>query len=515
VTHQPEDKIVPVEKLVEIRQELAAKGAVVVQCHGCFDIVHPGHIRYLKFAREQGDRLIVSVSGDRVVGKGVDRPYIDERLRMENLAALEFVDYVCLDENDWAGPILEKLRPDVYVKGKEYEKSSDPRFAKEKALVEDYGGRVIFSSGEVVYSSTYIIEQFRHRFQLEEERVRFFCERRGITKRSLFDLLDSFTGLKVLVIGDPILDRYVHCDASGLAAEGPILNVTPLREEWFLGAAGLMARQCAALGSDVAFLTVLGDDATGARFHQFLGEAGVDSLAVEEEGRPVFVKTRYLVDETKVFKVNVGRYAPLPTAASRRVVEMLEARGGEYDAWLVSDFGYGFFGHELIEAVASLSRRLERPYFVDVSTAAAGNLLRFAGPRTATPTEEELRFAYADRESGLSHLAMRYYRDTGAELLVITMGKRGAVLFEPPEAGAARLASDYLPALNQQPVDTVGAGDVFTSTFALVAMAGGPTAAGVVLANAAAGLHVSRLGNEAFGIGELQEWLEQRAELPE
>ena len=121
--------------------------------------------------------LVVSVSSDRTVGKGVNRPYINEELRLENLAALEIVDYVCLDDHDWAGPILEALRPDVYVKGKEYETSADPRFLEERALVEGYGGSVIFSSGEVVYSSTFILEQFRHRFQLESEKIRAFCRR--------------------------------------------------------------------------------------------------------------------------------------------------------------------------------------------------------------------------------------------------------------------------------------------------------------------------------------------------
>ena len=131
-------KCVSVEDLQTIREELRSQGKRVVQCHGCFDIVPPGHIRYLRFAREQGDALIVSVSGDDVVGKGFDRPYINETLRLENLAALEFVDYVCLDHHTWAGPILEIVKPDVYVKGKEYETNADPRFLKEKKLVEDW-----------------------------------------------------------------------------------------------------------------------------------------------------------------------------------------------------------------------------------------------------------------------------------------------------------------------------------------------------------------------------------------
>ena len=137
------DKIKVTSELAKIREKLRDEGKSVVQCHGCFDIVHPGHIRYLQFAKNLGDVLIVSVSADRVVGKGDGRPYIREDLRLENLSVFEFVDYVCLDDNTWAGPVLEALRPDIYVKGQEYETKGDPRFAKEVEVVESHGGRIV------------------------------------------------------------------------------------------------------------------------------------------------------------------------------------------------------------------------------------------------------------------------------------------------------------------------------------------------------------------------------------
>lgn len=506
-------KILSVDDLVAVRDRLRREGKVVVQCHGCFDIVHPGHIRYLKFAREQGDVLIVSVSGDAVVGKGVDRPYITEDLRLENLSALEIVDYVCVDHHDWAGPILDTLRPDVYVKGKEYEASADPRFAKERSLVEEYGGTVIFSSGEVVYSSTFILDQYRSRFRLEDDKIRAFCQRHGIDRARVREVLRRFTSLKVLVIGDPILDCYVHCNQASVAAEGPILDVTPLREDWYLGAAALMAAQAAALGAAATLLHPRSTSSEAARLSQALTHAGVEPLTFGAEERPVFLKYRYLVDETKVFKVNHGHYAPLSTAGSRALVGLIRTEGGLFDGWLVSDFGYGLFGQAVVEGVTSLARELGKPFFFDVSQAGAGNLLRFQEPRVASPTEEELRFAFGDRESGLSNLAKRYFDETRAANLVITLGKRGAVLFEPPKAGASRLVNDYLPALRQMPIDAVGAGDVFMTLVTLVQLAGGSMPEAVYLAAAAAALHVGRLGNEVVGLADLEAWLDRRPEL--
>ena len=132
-------------------------GEVVVLCHGCFDIVHPGHVRHLQQAAKLGTRLVVTVTGDREVGKGFDRPLIPQELRAENLAALDVVDWVAISPHPTAAEMLEQVRPDIYVKGREYETNDDPRFAEEKRIVHAHGGRVVFTSGDIVFSSTALI----------------------------------------------------------------------------------------------------------------------------------------------------------------------------------------------------------------------------------------------------------------------------------------------------------------------------------------------------------------------
>ena len=508
----PERKIVGLDELVAIREELRRQGKVVVHCHGCFDIVHPGHIRYLRFAREKGDCLIVTVSGDRVVGKAHDRPYIGEQLRAENLAALEFVDWVSIDHNSWAGPALEALRPDIYVKGKEYETSLDPRFARERDLVEAQGGAVILSSGDVVFSSTAILGRLRDRFALEGEKIRAFCGRHRLAAAELEALVRRFTGVGVLVVGDPIVDHYVHCDVVSVAEESPVLNVHELSEDRYVGAAGLIAKQCVALGARATLLTALTDSPDGADFRERLVDAGVVVVAVAEKSRPVYVKTRFLSDGQKVFKVNRGPYAPLSSVGNREMEAQLRRLAPGHGAVVATDFGYGMFSSSLVDAVSALPDQ-GTPYYVDVSQTSAASLLRFRGAAGATPTEAELRLAFSDHESGLSNLASRFYRRTQARRLTITLGKRGAVVFEPPPADGGRLESDYLPALTAHPVDTVGAGDVFLATAALAELAGGTLAQGLFLAMVMAGLHVGRLGNEPVDLGTLLRYLRDSGDL--
>lgn len=511
MSHQ---KVLGPEEARRVRQAYRESGKRVVQCHGCFDIVHPGHLRYLKFAREQGDILIVSVSGDDVVGKGYDRPYINETLRVENLAALECVDHVVLDTHDWAGPILEVLRPDVYVKGKEYETKSDPRFAKEKELVERNGGSVIFSSGDVVYSSTAILGLYRERFGLENEKIAFFCRRHGVDHDAIQQALKKCAGKRVLVLGDPILDKYVQCDAAKIAAEGPILSVKPVTEDLYVGGAGLIAAQMAALGAEVTFLTCAGRGSLIDSLREQVEESGVTLRRVIAEGRDVFLKTRYIVDEKKVLKVDEGRYGPPSSTAVDELIRMLKGLIPAHDALVVTDFGYGLFSPTLMRAINHITSRTGRPFYADVSTSGRANIMKFHGTRLATPTETELRFAMADNESGLAPLAARYYKETGARRLIITLGKRGALFFHPPDSDApARLRTDYLPALQAEKKDAVGAGDVFLATLALSDMAGVPIQTGMYLASAVASIHVGRLGNDPVDGLLLRRFLALRPEL--
>jgi len=506
-------KLLTSDNATQVREQLRKEGRTVVQCHGCFDIVHPGHIRYLRFAKAQGDILIVSVSADAVVDKGYDRPYINEELRLENLAAFEFVDHVYLDHNTWAGPVLELLEPDVYIKGKEYETNADPRFLKEKTLVERYGGQVIFSSGDVVYSSSYIIEKYRRQFGLDQERVSFFCRRYGIRGPSIARLLDGLQNKRVLVIGDPILDRYVSCEASSVASESPILSVQPAGEDWYVGGAALIAKQISALGGEAGLLTVLSQGAEADRFTRQLNSGGVELLSVPAERRPVFVKTRYLVDETKVFKVNEGRSAPLSTVEIRALVQRLDTELHRFDGVVITDFGLGLFGAECVKAIEEAIQRRGVPYYADVSISGHSSILKFAGARMTTPNEHELRFAFGDNESGLSNLAARYFRVTQAQCLVLTMSKRGVVVFHRNDTPKQRLQTEHLPAFTRHAVDTVGAGDVLLAALAATDLAGASTQEALYLGSCLAAVKVSEMGNDSVSLEELREFLASRPEL--
>ena len=156
-----EGKVVSIEELAQRVAALKAAGKRVAHCHGCFDLVHPGHIKHLQAARRLADALVVTVSPDRFVDKGPGRPAFPEQLRAESVAALECVDYAAVNQWPTAEETIRLVRPDFYVKGQEFEQLQDAtgKLQREVAVVRESGGEMRFTH-EIVHSSTALLKQY-------------------------------------------------------------------------------------------------------------------------------------------------------------------------------------------------------------------------------------------------------------------------------------------------------------------------------------------------------------------
>lgn len=512
-------KLVPVADLAALRARYAPEQRTLVLCHGCFDIVHPGHVRYLQFAKQQGDILIVSLTGDDAIEKSDGmRPYVPQELRAESLAALEFVDHVVIADDPTAEPIIRSLAPHVYVKGKEYEHSADPRFLAEKHLVESQGGRVIYSSGEVVYSSTALLESAVAADGAgEARRLAACCQRWGVDVVSLRRTISgSFVGKKVAIIGDALLDRYVFCDAMDVAGEAPILSVRPLDEATYLGGAAIIAAHIKALGATAHLFTTLADDADSAELIARLEAAHIRHTTLPTR-RNLPTKQRFLVDSQKLLKVDRAAAQPLDTTAQRRLEAALYDLRDDLDAVIFADFGYGTITTALLEKLMPMLR----PHVAIITGDVSGprrTLLAMQQADLLTPTERELRGILGNNDESLPAAAMSLMKQLRTPNLAVTMGRRGCVLFRPRETEVAdyftsRLRSEYLPALAHHAVDPVGAGDAFLSAATLMLTTGATLNQAGYLGSAAAALAIARIGNQPVSRDDLMRYLTTRPEL--
>ena len=217
-------KIVDAQKLKEHIGDFPRKDPVVI-CHGVFDVVHPGHIRHLLYAKKQAAQLVVSITSDRFVNKGKYRPQVPQDLRALNLAAFELVDYVVINDAETPLELIKQTQPDYFAKGFEYNKNliKNTKTAEEQAMLVEYGGEFLFSPGDYVLSSSAIINQEKPDIGLEK--LSLALAHGGIEFTDLYSVLDRFTNLSVHVVGDLIVDSFTRCSMIGGQTKTPTISV--------------------------------------------------------------------------------------------------------------------------------------------------------------------------------------------------------------------------------------------------------------------------------------------------
>lgn len=517
MNEQIRKKIVKLPQLLAILAQERARGRKIVQCHGCFDIVHPGHIRHLSDAAEQGDVLVVSVTADRQVDKGIGRPMVPQELRCESLAALTMVDFVLIDGESWAGPMLEQIKPDVYVKGLEYSTNNDPRFLREKTIVEKHGGVVVYTSGEVVYSSTRMHQEYLGGDEFVAARLKALLARYGIDRQSALTRIDAFQGVKLVVIGDLILDEYIECELGGIASDAPVMQVTPIdRGYCYIGGAGVLALHAACLGADVTYVGYLPEShAPDLEIGERLSDAGVRVVSVPAEG--ILRKRRYLVEGQKVFKVDHCRPLSITSAQESDWLSKLQSSLDDASGLIAVDFGYGSLNGP--RARAAIEAAKQRGVFVaaDTSSNRYASLGKFAGLRCDAifPSESEVRAYLGEPAAGLPLLVSDLFEHDVADAVAMTLGSKGAVVFERDQRsqraeGGYRYVPEYLPTLASYPIDPLGAGDALTTVATLSRIAGASFLEAVFLGSAAAAIVVERLGNEPISRDAMESFLKRQ-----
>ncbi len=220
----PNNKILTVDELAGILGEARAQGKKIAHCHGVYDLLHIGHINHLQAARRFGDVLVVTVTPDKYVNKGPHRPAFGQQLRAKALAALDCVDYVAVNEWPTAVETIDLLHPDFYVKGRVSgtgKRDHSDAIVREEQAVQAVGGQLMLTDEETFSSSSLIN---RYMDVLGPEVKTFLSDfTKRHTPEQIIGILQSIRKLKVLAIGETILDEYHFCSVMGKANEDPIL----------------------------------------------------------------------------------------------------------------------------------------------------------------------------------------------------------------------------------------------------------------------------------------------------
>ena len=468
----------------------------IVFVSGTFNIVHPGHLRLLRFAAECGDFLVVGVLAERLAPSA----RLQEAVRLDGVAAISWVGHAFILDDDPAD-FIAALQPAVVVKGQEHANAINP----EQAALQAYGGQLLFGSGDTTFSSLELL--LRETELVNHSSINIpndYIEHHGIDLSTLDALFAKMRGLKVCVIGDTIVDEYTQCDPLGMSQEDPTIVVTPIMSNKFLGGAAIVAAHAKGLGAGVVtFITVTGGDETSVYVADKLEAYGVDAYLVKDDSRPTTLKKRYRAGNKTLLRVSHLRQHKINKTLQRQVLDHVLAALVDADLLIFSDFNYGVLPQELVDEITRECVKRSIMMVADSqSSSQVGDVSRFKNTALLTPTEREARLALGNYEDGLVVLAEALRKKTSSHNIVITLGAEG-LLIHAAHPDKMQWVTDRLPALNTAPKDTAGAGDCLLVCTAMALVLGRPIWESLYLGSVAAACQVGRIGNIPLTAAEL------------
>lgn len=485
-------KILDLAVMAELSRCLRDEGKRIVLCHGTFDLLHTGHIRYLQRSKHEGDVLLVTVTGDEYVNKGPGRPVFQERLRAENLAALVCVDYVAINHAVTAVDVIRQIKPHIYAKGSEYKTLANDltgNIALEQAAVEEHGGH-IFYSDEITFSSSSLLNEHFGIFTQETKDYLLDFRKRW----PLSDIHHFITGmsqLNVLIVGDAIIDQYHYVTPLGETGKGNVFAVRYDYDEQFAGGAIAVANHIAGFANRVTLVTALGSSESHESFIRDKLLNNVTPVFYNYSDAPTVTKRRFVdSDLGKLFEVYFCNDSPTLQQSDKSVCQWLEANASNFDLVVVPDFGNGFITPNMIESIESNAKFLAVNTQINSGNRGYHVINRYSRADFVSLNEPELRLAAHNRHDPLEIIAEQIGNNVCANQLAVTRGTHGAIMFDRKNK-----IVHNVPALSTRVIDRVGAGDAFLSLAGISLGHGLPADVAAFLASAAAAIDVQIVCN--------------------
>ena len=487
------NKILDLNSLIEVASRERITGKTIALCHGVFDLVHPGHVRHLNAASKEADILVVTVTADKFVNKGPGRPVYDERLRAETLAALECVDYVSINEASSAVKVIKALVPSVFVKGNEYvneEEDLTGMITEEKKAVEFCGGRLHFTS-EMVMSSSEILNanfdvfrpevknwlsQFSNKFKTDE----------------IINQLAKLNEIKVLVIGEAIIDEYYFCEGLGKASKDPIVAFRYCSQETHVGGSLAVANHLAGLCGEVGLITLLGEREKRENFVTDHLDPNIHTQFFSQNNAPTIHKRRYVDNHTggKLFELYTLEEVPLDKQTEENLVNTLRAEIVKYDMVVVADYGHGMMTTALRNELSSSDVFLALNTQANAGNRGFNTVSRYERANYVCLNGGEVMLEVRAKEGNMKDLVSQLSERLSCNKFTVTLGHAGMMHYDE--------AQGYFdaPALALNIVDRVGAGDaVLAATSPMVAL-GMPWEMVGLVGNLAGAEAVAEIGNK-------------------
>ena len=443
---------------------LKRKGKKIVLVHGVFDLVHLGHIYYFQEAKSNGDILVVSITADKFVNKGLNKPLFQEKERLKFLSQLSLIDFVyCNDAKDASG-IIKLIKPNFYVKGPDYKKKEGDEagnLGTELKAIKKVKGKFLTTSN-VQYSSTNIINEKLSYFKSDDLDWLKKIKKDSTKMNYLFEfkkVLEKIKKQNVLIIGEIIFDEYNYVDPLGKPSKENILSVNFTNKETFFGGCLPVVKNLSNIYKNLTLLSLYNKKSNFDKVSKFLRQDRVKLNLIRKKDYIDIFKRRYLNKKnfSKIFEVYNFKNKDF---FDDRLFNYLKKNLKSFDKVIVCDFGHGLINEKITKLLSSKSKVLCANIQTNSGNRGFNLFDKYKKLDFLCLDEPELRLGVRDKENKvediIKNLSVKKYKNA-----MITRGVDGLNFKKDNK-------TTYVPALTTKPLDTIGAGDAaygFASSF--------------------------------------------------
>lgn len=455
------DKYITDKQLTNIKKN----NKKIVLCHGVFDLFHIGHLNHINEAKKHGDILIISITNDKYVNKGPGRPFFNIKDRLQILSSIKYVDYVITSDSPNSVGIINKIKPDIYFKGPDYINLKDDFtgfIKKEINAVKKNKGKIIYGTGKT-YSSSKILNKISNS---TEDQKKVISEIKNNYSFNLISkkIFENYQKLKILVIGEMIIDKFIFCTALGKSGKEAILNLEKNLEREFIGGVGAIGNHLSDFSKKIDIITYLGSFNSKKNFILKNLKKNVKLDFLTKKLSPTIIKSK-IIDSSNNSKL-IGLYDFNDKNLSPKEELSLYAKINKnienYDIVIVSDYGHSFISQKIANY---LSRKKNVIVNTQLNSANLGyhTIGKYKNSNWAIINEVELRHELRDRYTNVKSLMIKLSQKLMIKNLIVTAGKNGSYYYSQKFKKII-----HCPAFASNIVDKIGSGDSFMAIFSIM-----------------------------------------------
>lgn len=441
----------------ELREK--SKSKTIIMCHGTFDLIHIGHLDHLLEAKKYADLLVVSLTTDKFIKKGPNRPLFKFQERAYHLSCLEFVDFIIPSNSATAIENIISLKPNFYCKGIDYKKSKDDlttNIIHEMNAAKKCKSKVIITETKKLSSSNII----NLRFDLFSDNQKLFLSkiRSNYSFKTVLDKFQKIEKIKVAVIGETIFDKYNYGLTLGKSGKDPFLTMLKDQEKLYPGGSLAIANT---VGSFVNNVTLYTNGSDENDYKNFLNKFRTKKLRINflKNSKNKILKERF-IDLNSNVKLLGYYHIEKNLNNNDSVIKKFKSQLNNFDVVIIADYGHHLLDHKIIESISSKSKFLAINVQKNSYTNDTHTLSKYQNCNLIIINETELRSLLNDDSNDIYKLSKLLRKQIKYEYLIVTSGKDGARLF-------SKNKNIHVPSFSDSIIDKVGTGDTMLAIISI------------------------------------------------